>query len=170
MTLDIRPEATPVDCAAIEAVTIAAFRGATHTSQTEQFIVNALRAAGQLAVSLVAEDEGVIVGHVAVSPVVISGGVAGWYGLGPLSVVPARRRQGVGGQLVMRALAELRGLGADGCVVLGEPAYYTRFGFSQAAPTLVLSDVPPAYFLAYPFGGALPGGTVSYHSSFLATA
>ncbi len=80
MEICIRNE-TPNDAAAIEAVTAAAFLEAPHTSHTEQFIVAALRAAGALSVSLVAEAEGAVVGHVAVSPVTISDGAIGWYGL-----------------------------------------------------------------------------------------
>lgn len=84
MPLTIRRE-TPADVAAIEAVTVAAFLNAPHTSHTEQFIVNALRKAGKLTISLVAEEDGQIVGHVAVSPVLISDGTNGWFGLGPIS-------------------------------------------------------------------------------------
>src|SRR5690606_17497287 len=111
---------------------------------TEQFILSALRESGQLSVSLVADESGTVVGHVAVSPVVVSDGATGWYGLGPLSVAPERQGQGVGGQLVEHALAELRRLGASGCVVLGDPKYYSRFGFI-AEPSLALPGVPPEY-------------------------
>lgn len=119
--MEIRSE-IPADIAAIEAVTVAAFQHAAHTQHTEQFIAAALRRAGALTVSLVAEEE-VVVGHVAVSPVTVSGGVAGWYGLGPVSVAPACQGRGVGRALVERALAKLRARGAAGCVVLGEPGY-----------------------------------------------
>ena len=134
--MKIRKE-TPSDIAAIEAVTIAAFQNAAHTNHAEQFIVNALRNADQLTVSLVAEDNGSVVGHVAVSPVTIFSGTTRWYGLGPISVTPEHQGQGLGAQLMEHALADLRTLGAAGCVVLGEPAYYSRFGFN-AEPSLVL--------------------------------
>ncbi len=160
---------TSSDTAAIEAVTIAAFQNAAHTSHSEQFIVRALRNSGQLTVSLVAEDNGSVIGHVAVSPVTISSGATRWYGLGPISVMPEHQRQGVGVQLMEHALTELRTLGAAGCVVLGEPAYYSRFGFN-AEPSLVLPDVPAEYFQAISFNGSLPSGTVSYHDSFAAKA
>lgn len=162
----IRKE-SPSDAGAIEAVTIAAFRNAAHTDHTEQFIVRSLRSSGQLTVSLVAEDNGSIVGHVAVSPVAISSGAASWYGLGPISVAPERQGQGVGTRLMEHALAELRTLGASGCVVLGEPGYYSRFGFN-AEPSLVLPGVPAEYFQAISFAGPMPSGTVSYHDSFAA--
>lgn len=164
MNLTIRPE-TPADIAAIEAVTVAAFRDATHTSHTEQFIVNALRRAGQLAVSLVAEADGRIVGHVAVSPVTISDGATGWFGLGPISVLPEHQGRGIGSRLMREALRTLQESGAAGCVLLGEPGYYGRFGF-RAEPDLVLPDVPPEYFQALAFRGPLPRGTVQYHEAF----
>ena len=166
MSIRIRKE-TPTDVAAIEAVTVAAFQNAAHTSHTEQFIIAALRKTGQLSVSLVADDNGAVIGHVAVSPVTISDGAAGWWGLGPVSVAPAYQRHGVGVQLMGQAIAELRGFGASGCVVLGEPGYYSRFGF-KAEPSLVLPGVPPEYFQAALFSGSLPSGVVSYHESFAA--
>ncbi|RSZ39624.1 MULTISPECIES: N-acetyltransferase [unclassified Variovorax] len=168
MSIDIRNEA-PADAPAIEAVTAAAFLEAEHSSRTEQFIVNALRRAGQLSVSLVAEDAGRIVGHVAISPVRISGDSPGWYGLGPVSVVPGQQARGIGTRLVNEALAALRGMGASGCVVLGDPAYYGRFGFA-ATPALVYPGVPAQYFQALLVAGAMPSGTVSYHAAFEATA
>ncbi len=157
----------PSDAAAIDAVTVAAFREAAHSSHTEHFIVAALRRAGRLSLSLVAEKGGAIVGHVAMSPVVVSDGAAGWYGLAPLSVAPGRQRQGIGTTLVRQALAELKGLGARGCVVLGDPAYYARFGF-RSDPALRLPDVPPEYFQAIPFGEPGPCGTVAYDKAFAA--
>ena len=165
----VRKEA-PSDAVAIEPVTIAAFSSAPHASHTEQFIVRALRKSGQLSVSLVAEDAGSIIGHVAVSPVAISDGASGWYGIGPISVAPERQGQGIGALLMESALSELRTLGAAaGCVVLGDPSYYSRFGFN-AEPALVLPGVPPEYFQAISFGGSLPSGQVTYQEAFQATA
>jgi putative acetyltransferase len=153
------------DVIAIEAVTAAAFLEAPHTSHAEQFIVAALRAAGALSVSLVAEAEGAIVGHVAVSPVTISDGAPGWFGLGPISVLPAWQGRGVGSALMRAALEALREMGAAGCVVVGEPAFYGRFGF-RAEAGLVLPEVPAEYFQAVEFGPNLPQGIVSYHDAF----
>ena len=157
------------DPTAIEAVTIAAFQSADHASHTEQFIVRALRDSGQLAISLVADDNGSVIGHVAVSPVTVSDGAVGWFGLGPVSVAPECQGQGVGSRLIGHALAELRSSGAAGCVVLGEPGYYSRFGF-ETEPSLVLPDVPAEYFQALSFDGLVPSGLVSYHDSFEAKA
>ena len=166
MSIRIREEA-PQDVIAIHDVTVAAFLKAAHTDHTEQFIVAALRNSGQLTISLVAELNERLIGHIAISPVVISDGTAHWYGLGPISVVPEYQAQGIGTQLMERALSDLMGLKAAGCVVLGDPAYYSRFGF-RTEPSLILPDVPPEYFQANVFSGRLPVGTVAYHESFAA--
>lgn len=167
MNLSIRRE-QPDDVDAIARLTERAFRSAEHSSHTEQFIVDALRRSGQLTLSLVALEGDVMVGHVAVSPVAISSGVHGWCGLGPISVLPERQNLGVGSALMMAALDELRRLEAAGCVLLGEPAYYSRFGFKPYAG-LQLPGVPPEYFQAVALRGEIPQGSVSYHASFEAT-
>jgi predicted N-acetyltransferase YhbS len=168
MSLRIRDENT-LDVEAITALTEAAFRHAPHTSHTEQHIVNALRRAGQLTLSLVAEQGGVVVGHVAVSPVTVSDGTPGWYGLGPISVRPELQGQNIGASLMHAAMDGLRAHGAAGCVLVGDPAWYTRFGF-HAVPGLVYPGIPPEYFMALPFGRAVPQGTVRYHEAFDATS
>jgi putative acetyltransferase len=162
--ITIRNE-TAADLPAIEAVTISAFLNAPHTTHTEQFIVSALRNAGLLTISLVADAEGTVIGHVAVSPVSISDGASGWFGLGPISVLPKHQCRGVGSHLMREALRILREHGAAGCVLLGEPEYYSRFGF-QADPNLILPDVPPEYFQAISLDSSRPRGTVSYHEAF----
>ena len=160
----IRREA-PGDGAAIHAVTIAAFRDAPHTDHTEQFIVDALRAEGALSISLVAEADGAVVGHAAVSPVSISDFSADWFGVGPVSVLPEFQGQGIGSLLMQEVLRVLRDQGAAGCVVLGDPAFYRRFGFLPKA-SVVLPGVPPAYFQVIAFGQRLPRGAVTYHAAF----
>jgi len=156
------------DVARIAAVTEHAFRDAPHSSHTEQFIVDALRAEGALALSLVAVDGDQVVGHLALSPVSLSSGGTGWHGLGPISVRPDRQGQGIGTRLIETALQWLRMSGGAGCVVLGDPRYYTRFGFS-VFPQLVLPGVPPAYFMALPFAGEVPQADVAYDAAFEAT-
>lgn len=168
MGIRIRQE-TPTDASAIEVVIVAAFFDARHTGHNEQFIVKALRKSGELTLSLVADDNGTIVGHVAVSPVMISDGTSGWFGLGPISVLPERQGRGIATRLMEHALAGLRKLGASGCVVLGDPNYYSRFGFGPEA-SLVLPGVPPENFMAISFNGLLPAGIVSYHDSFAASS
>jgi len=156
---------TAADVAAIQAVTTSAFLRAPHTSHTEQFIVNALRKAGQLTVSLVAKVDGTVVGHVAISPVSISDGATGWFGLGPISVAPEYQSRGIGSRLMQEALRALREQGASGCVLLGEPKYYNRFGF-RVDPNLKLPGAPLEYFQALSFGASSARGTVSYHAAF----
>ena len=158
---------SPSDVAAIQAVTVAAFLNAPHTDHTEHLIIEALRKDGALTISLVAELAGEVVGHVAVSPVSISDGSLGWYGLGPISVGPALQGRGIGSLLVQAALRLLREQGASGCVLLGDPAYYSRFGF-KPQPGLTAPDLPPEYFQALPFGPSSPHGVVTYHEAFSA--
>jgi putative acetyltransferase len=163
-SIEIRNE-TAAAVLEIEALTTTAFQNAPHAGHTEQHIVNALRDAGTLTISPVAQAQGTLIGHVAVSPVSISDGTSGWFGLGPLSVLPEQQRRGVGSCLMDEALRMLRERGAAGCVVLGEPRYYGRFGF-RVDPNLALPDVPPEYFQAISFGSSRPQGTVSYHEAF----
>lgn len=168
MTIEIHDE-LPGDGARISRVTELAFRDAPHTSHTEHFIVTALRQAGALSLSRVARQGQEVLGHVALSPVTLSDGTPEWYGLGPVSVLPEFQGRGIGSQLVRNALAALEARGAAGCVVLGEPAYYRRFGFLPVE-ALRLADVPPEYFLALSFSGRFPAGEVSYHDAFSAQA
>lgn len=160
----IRPE-TPADVESIAAVTEIAFRTLAISSHTEQFIVAALRAAQALTVSLVAEMDGRVVGHIAFSPVTISDGSPQWYGLGPVSVLPDLQRQGIGSALVNEGLARLKALGARGCCLVGHPEYYRRFGFENT-PGLGYEGVPAEFFFALSFDGHLPQGTVEFHEAF----
>lgn len=153
------------DAGRIAQVTREAFADHAHSSHTEHFIVDALRRADALTVSLVAEAEARVVGHIAFSPVTISDGSQGWYGLGPLSVMPSCQGQGIGRELVIRGLERLRNTGAKGCVLLGEPAFYGRFGFA-CDPELRLPGVPPGFFQSLPFGNDRPRGDVAYHAAF----
>ena len=165
MNIIIRREKV-TDVQAIHALTVAAFLEAPHTDHTEQFIVDALRKSEMLTISLVAEEAGQLVGHVAISPVSISDGTENWYGLGPISVIPNKQGKGIGSKLMHAAISGLKELKAGGCVLLGEPSYYHRFGFTPMAG-LVLADVPAEYFQALILEGTKPQGSVTYHESFL---
>ncbi|MGF6306121.1 putative acetyltransferase [Bradyrhizobium sp. i1.8.4] len=163
--MQIRDE-RPQDAAAISRITTAAFDKALHSSGTEARIVEALRQAGALTVSLVTtSDDGDIVGHVAFSPVQIDRTPGRWYGLGPVSVTPDLQRQGIGGALIREGLARLAAMNADGCVLLGDPAYYSRFGF-VSDPALTYGGKPSPYFQRLVFKGGSQKGDVSYHSAF----
>lgn len=167
MPTTIRPEA-PADEDPIEQLTRRAFLSHPYSQQTEQFIIRALRADHALSVSLVAEEDGRVIGHIALSPVGISDGAAGWYGLGPISVEPECQRRGVGRALMERGLAELRSLGAKGCVLVGDPSFYNRFGFASN-PALVLEGVPREYVLSLALGASSARGNVQFHPAFQAT-
>ncbi|MBO9710764.1 MAG: N-acetyltransferase [Caulobacter sp.] len=163
--MKIRAE-TAEDNEAIAHLIRAAFALAEHASGQEARIVERLRAADRLTLSLIAEDGGHVVGHAAFSPVTISDGSTGWYGLGPVAVLPGCWRRGVGRSLVDQGLQELRAIGARGCVVLGDPAYYRRFGF-RAGPDLVLPGVPGEYFQSLRLRrDAAAKGVVAYDAAF----
>lgn len=162
----IRSE-TGADASAITAVTVAAFETLEISNHTEQFVIDALRAASALTVSLVAEVDGHVTGHIAFSPVTISDGTPDWYGLGPVSVLPAYQRQGIGQALIREGLSRLKDLGASGCCLVGHPGYYLKFGFRNP-PGLAHEGVPPEYFFALSFDGRTPQGTVTFHEGFKA--
>jgi putative acetyltransferase len=155
------------DAEVISEVTIAAFKEHPISNHTEQFIIDALRDANALTISLVAEIDGQIVGHIAFSPVTVSDGSTGWYGLGPISVLPEFQRQGIGKSLVYEGLSLLKAMGSKGCVLVGDPKYYERFGFKNL-PDLILEGVPQEYFLALPFGESSTHGIVVFHEAFSA--
>jgi putative acetyltransferase len=158
---------TDADVDAITEVTVAAFKTLEISHHTEQFVITALRAAGALALSLVAEVDGRVIGHIAFSPVTISDGALNWYGLGPVSVLPAYQRQGVGKALVREGLARLKAMHAQGCCLVGHPDYYRKFGFINM-PGLVLEGVPQEVFFALSFDGQAPQGSVAFHEGFMA--
>jgi len=162
----IRSE-TDADVSAITEVTVAAFTTLEISNHTEQFIIDALRAAKALTVSLVAELDGRVVGHIAFSPVTISDGTRNWYGLGPVSVLPAYQRQGIGKALIREGLSRLRDMNARGCCLVGHPGYYRKFGFENMSG-LVHEGVPPEVFFALSFDGNAPRGTVTFHEGFQA--
>lgn len=157
------------DFEAISEITRAAFENHPHSNHTEQFIVEVLRAAKALTISLVAEVGGMVVGHVAFSPVTISDGSQNWFGLGPVFVLPELQRQGIGKSLIREGLFLLKSLRAKGCVLVGNPGYYERFGFRNI-PDLVLADVPQEYFLALKFEMSGACGAVTFHQAFSADA
>lgn len=162
--MEIRPERA-TDYAAISEVTEQAFLDQEHSSQTEARIITGLREAGALTVSLVAEDGGEVIGHIAFSPVQIEGHEGKWFGLGPFSVRPDKQEHGVGQALMERGLEALREHDADGCVVLGDPEYYGRYGFTRKLG-LTYPFGPPEAFQLLHFQGPRPEGEVAYHPAF----
>ena len=164
IAITIRPEA-PSDEDTIFALTEAAFADMPFSDGDEQELVNRLRDDGDLTLSLVAEDGERIVGHIAFSPVTISDGTAGWFGLGPVSVWPELHHRGIGGALIKRGIADMRASGAKGIVLLGSNEYYPRFGFAHD-PKLDYPGPPPEYFQALLLDGDMPHGVVSYAPAF----
>ncbi len=156
------------DIPVIAQVTIAAFATMEISNQTEQFVIEALRAAKALAVSLVAEVDGRVVGHIAFSPVSMSDGTTNWYGLGPVSVHPDFQRRGIGKALIREGLSRLKKLNARGCCLVGHPQYYRQFGFENA-DGLIYEGVPGEFFFVLSFDGPIPGGKVIFHDAFHAT-
>lgn len=153
------------DFQAISEITKAAFENHPYSHQTEEFIVKALRDANALTISLVAVAGEKVVGHVAFSPVAISDGSPGWYGLGPISVLPELQRQGIGKSLIGEGLSKLKSLGAKGCVLVGDPGYYEQLGF-RSPPDLVVEGVPQENVLALPFEESKARGVVIFHDGF----
>lgn len=162
----IRTESA-ADHASIRAVVQAAFADSAHGDHGEARIVDALRGDGALTVSMVADLDGDVIAHIAVSPVSVDGKHLGWHGLGPVAVAPAHQGRGVGFALVQAALQQLRASGSAGCVVLGDSGYYRRFGFAPV-DGLRYPHAPPGYFMAMAFGGTAPQGVVDYHAAFSA--
>lgn len=167
MSIRIRPE-SPADADAIREVVTAAFG-----QPDEAALVDALRDAGAAIVSLVAECDDQIVGHILFSPITIEGSNPGVRiaGLAPVSVAPAQQQKGIGGQLIRTGLEECRQLGYAAVVLLGHPEYYPRFGF-QPARTFGLKcayDAPEEAFMALELvPGALDevSGMAHYHAAF----
>ena len=159
----LRPE-TCDDIESIRRVIEVAFRPVEHSDHTEQDIVARLRDDNALTVSLVAEKNNQVVGHVAASPVTF-GSTEGWFGLGPVSVLPDQQGMGIGSELVKAALDQLKKAGAAGAVVLGDPEFYTRFGFKQV-PGVYFPGAPAEYFTVLPFGQETPARAARYHHAF----
>ncbi len=165
----IRPEA-PRDQRAIFEINARAF-----PSDAEARLVDALRAAGAATISLVAECDGRVVGHILFSPVRVEGegGAFDALGLAPVAVDPAFQRDGIGGAMVRAGLEACRARGDTIVFVLGHAEYYPRFGFERATPRgLVYSDTSrdysPVFFVIELAAGALAsrGGVVHFRPEF----
>ena len=165
--LRIRPERAD-DVDDIGRITAEAFAPMPFGDGTEAQLIEALRAAGALAVSLVATVDDALVGHVAFSPVVIDGRPSSWYQISPLSVAPPMQNRGVGGALITSGLDRLRDLRAGGCVLLGNPDYYSRFGF-VSDPALTYQGRPNRFFQRLVLNDPPVAGDVRFHPAFEVT-
>ena len=152
---------------AVYAVNVAAFPG-----KQEAELVDKLRETAEPLISLVAEDNGKIIGHILFSPVTLaSDSTLQLMGLAPMAVLPQHQKQGIGSRLVALGLEHCQLLGAGAVAVLGHPAFYPRFGFTSATGFGIKSeyDVPPEVFMIRELQpGYLSGknGTISYHQAF----
>ncbi|WP_330926737.1 N-acetyltransferase [Candidatus Sororendozoicomonas aggregata] len=159
----------PSDIDAIRLLNYSVFKDHPHhepgAEPTEHLIVDRLRDENGLTLSLVSEDKSLIVGHIAVSPVVIGKKSNDWFGLGPVAVLPSEQNKGIGSKLVQAAIEELRQRKAEGIVVMGEPDFYGRFGFKQSE-SITYPGIPSEYFMVLLFKNAVASGHVSYHPAF----
>lgn len=160
----IRPEKDG-DQVAIGRLAAIAFDGVPNTDDSVAEITDALRRDGDLFLSLVAEDEQTVVGHLPFSPVTITDGSENWFGLGPISVDPAMQNQGIGFRLIQRGIADMRAMKANGIVVLGDPDYYRRFGF-EYDPLLTFDGYPPEWLQGLVLNGKPACGAVIYSDAF----
>ncbi|MDD5638279.1 MAG: N-acetyltransferase [Atribacterota bacterium] len=151
----------------ISDVTFTAFEKMEISNHTEQFIIEALRLAKALSISLVAELNGRVVGHIAFSPVIMTDCTKDWYGLGPVSVHPDFQRKGIGKALINEGLSRLKSLRAKGCCLVGHPKYYGQFGFKNVKE-LSYDGVPQEVFFVLSFDGNIPQGQVIFHEAFKA--
>ncbi len=166
MDITIRKE-TRADFEAIAEVTTRAFKNVPVSRLTEPYIIRDLRKAGAMSLSLVAEVEERVIGHIAFSPIEITDGTKDWYGLGPVSVLPELQNQGIGKALIHIGIAMLKEKGAKGIALVGDPDYYTKFGFKNH-PQLIHEGIPQEYFMVMPLSDEIPQGTVKFHEAFLA--
>ena len=156
----IRPE-TPDDVAAVQQLTQDAFAQVDRSKGEEAPALQALRDDGDLRLSLVAEDDGDIIGHVAFSPVFLDDAPCNWIGLGPIAVAPIWQKQGIGTALVAEGAARLRAQAADGIVLIGNPRVYGSMGFVSDGG-LTYCEVPAPVVQYLPFGPARPVGRLTF--------
>ncbi len=160
----IRPECAG-DEEAIHRLTIAAFESMEFSNGSEAPIIDGLRRSGDLILSLVAEQNVTIIGHIAFSPVSIEGVADNWFGLGPISVRPECQRQGIGKALILKGMELLKARGAKGCALIGDPAFYGRFGFHSDG-LLSYGGLDRRYVQRIVFSGPAPRGTLKFAPAF----
>jgi len=142
-------------------------------TETEADLVDALRDSGCPYLSLVAEVDNEVVGHILFTPVELSGNnnTLKIMGLAPMAVLSKHQNKGIGTGLVQAGLEQCRSLGYDAVVVLGHPAYYPRFGFEPSVKYGIKSeyDVPDDVFMILELSpGCLKNhkGVIKYHQAF----
>lgn len=162
--LKVREE-QPTDYVLIHRLTQMAFKPKAFSDGTEADVIDRLRASGDLTLSLVAENDANIVGHVAFSPVIIGHSSAGWYGLGPVSVHPDHQRRGIGSSLINEGLKMLQERRANGCALIGDPNYYSRFGFVSDGK-VHYNELDSKHVQWISFGKQTPSGELVFGPAF----
>ena len=162
--LVIRDE-NPADYAAVHDIVQAAFSGHPYSSGTEHLIVCALRERKAAILALVAIEGKSVIGQIMFSPMTINGQDSNWHALGPVAVHPDHQRQGVGSQMIMKGLAQLRVMNSEGCILLGSLDYYGRFGFLPSVE-LRVPGLPQEHLLILPFSDAVPTGIAAFDEAF----
>lgn len=134
---------------------------------SEPDLVDALRRSGDLTLSLVAATAaGEIIGHIGFSPVTIDGADCGWFQMAPVSVSPEVQLQGIGSALIRAGIAALHDQAARGVAVVGNPAYYERFGFGTIPGLAPLVEHDAQFFRAQVLSGPAPQGVLRYAAAF----
>jgi putative acetyltransferase len=167
-TITIRPE-TSADQAAIYDVTQRAFAPMPYAGGDEQDLIDTLRAGDALTLSLVAVEGDRVVGHIAFSPAIAADGSTSWFALGPVSVAPDVQSYGIGAMLIREGIDRLKAMDASGCILTGNPKYYTRFGFLPF-PDLAPACEPAQYFMILPLAVLKPTSIMAFHPLFYANS
>ncbi len=154
----------PSEIEQIRLLTEAVFMPKGFSDGTEGILIGKLRDTGCLTLSLVAEELGEIRGHVAFSPVTITGQTEPFYGLGPIAVAGEHQGKGIGGALIHEGLSRIKSMGASGVVLTGDPKYYSRFGFSNKMG-LTHAGTPDHCVMGFGFMGVF-GGDITFHPAF----
>lgn len=166
--LQIRTE-RDCDVDVICSITERAFRDMPYAGGDEQDVIDRLRSANVLTLSLVAVLNTEVVGHIAFSPAKAGDGSYPWYALGPVSVVPEHQREGIGSALIKDGLAQLRDLDALGCILTGNPLYYQKFGF-ELAPDNTPRNESEQFFMVKQLSDTVPQGRFAFHGAFYGEA
>nr|WP_321456835.1 N-acetyltransferase [uncultured Cohaesibacter sp.] len=164
--MEIRKE-TAADFDAIMNVTLASAKQPQVGRQNGYFTLNALRRSGSITLSLVAEIDGTVVGHVAFCPVHVSGGEKGWYALGPISVLPECISQGIRKALIAEGIEILRSMHGKGVAIVGDRDYFMPLGFMDA-PVTASRQQHITDFMVMPFEDRMPYGRFEFPEGFLA--
>jgi putative acetyltransferase len=164
MSVQIRHECAE-DAQAIHDLTARAFAPMPFAGGDEQLLPARFRSANVLALSLVAELGGKVIGQLTLTPAIAADSAPGWFALGPISVDPDYQKHGIGSRMIAAAIGWLKSKNAAGCALVGNPAYYGRFGW-RPAPDLTPAGEPAEYYQILPLADAEPKTIISFHPLF----